>query len=66
MAGSAPWAGRETGTPRPARWSNARQAPLALLCLGLLVFGIWAHLIGYPPGDEGPVASFLEALRTTP
>jgi len=42
------------------------QAPLALLCLGLLGFGTWAHLIGYPPGNDGSAATFLEALRTTP
>lgn len=42
------------------------QAPLALLGLGLLVFGTWAHVMGYPPGDHGPAATFVEALRSTP
>ena len=44
----------------------AVQAPLALLCFGLLVFGTWAHMVGYPPGDDGPAATFFESLRTTP
>lgn len=42
------------------------QAPLSLLCWGLLGFGAWAHVEGYPPGDAGPTATFLESLRTTP
>lgn len=42
------------------------QALLALLGLGLLVFGAWAHVVGYPPGDAGPLATFVESLRRTP
>ena len=44
----------------------AVQAPLALLSFGLLGFGAWAHVVGYPPGNDGPAATFLESLRTTP
>ncbi|MBK6471247.1 MAG: hypothetical protein IPF94_11090 [Betaproteobacteria bacterium] len=58
------------GSEREARVLHnlwfAVQAPLALLCFGLLVFGTWAHMVGYPPGDDGPAATFFESLRTTP
>lgn len=42
------------------------QAPPGLLCLGLLVFGTWAHVVGYSPGDPGPAATFVETLRARP
>ncbi|MFN0183484.1 MAG: hypothetical protein ACKVQR_06655 [Aquabacterium sp.] len=46
-------------------WSLV-QAPLALLCFALLGFGSWAHVVGYPEGEGGPAATFLESLKTTP
>jgi hypothetical protein len=42
------------------------QAPLAMLCFGLLAFGGWAHVMSYPPGARGQVATFYDSLLATP